>query len=74
MALDLPGHRCRIALLKRFCSSRAELREGFSSECASADAVLKPPFVITQVVVLAIFILIALIAVIKFRPGTSVRV
>jgi hypothetical protein len=32
------------------------------------------PFVITQVVVLAVFILIALIAVIKFRPGTSVRV
>jgi hypothetical protein len=32
------------------------------------------PFVITQVVVLAIFILIALIAVIKFRRGTSVQV
>jgi hypothetical protein len=39
MALDLRGHRCRIALLKRFCSSRAELREGFSSRCASSDAI-----------------------------------
>ena len=34
----------------------------------------EPPFAITQVVVLAIFILIALIAVIKFRPSTTVQV
>jgi hypothetical protein len=41
---------------------------------ALAPTQSEPPFVITQVVVLAIFILIALIAVIKFPPGTSVRV
>jgi hypothetical protein len=34
----------------------------------------EPPFAITQAVVLAIFILIALIAVIKFRPRTTVQV
>jgi len=34
----------------------------------------EPPFAITQAVVLAIFILIALIAVIKFRPAKAVRV
>jgi hypothetical protein len=34
----------------------------------------EPPFAITQVVVLAIFILIALIAVIKFRPSTTAQV
>src|SRR5690349_3320074 len=39
MALDLRDHRCRIALLERFCSSRAELCESFSSECFSSDAV-----------------------------------
>jgi hypothetical protein len=41
---------------------------------ALAPTQSEPPFVITQIVVLVIFILIALIAVIKFRPGTSVRV
>jgi hypothetical protein len=41
---------------------------------ALAPTQSEPPFMITQVVVLAVFILIALIAVIKFRPGTSVRV
>jgi hypothetical protein len=34
----------------------------------------EPPFAITQAVVLAIFILIVLIAVIKFRPITTVQV
>ena len=34
----------------------------------------EPPFAITQAVVLAIFILIALIAVIKFHPPKAVRV
>ena len=34
----------------------------------------EPPFAITQAAVLAIFILIALIAVVKFRPVTKVRV
>jgi hypothetical protein len=33
-----------------------------------------PAFAITQAVVLAVFILIALIAVIKFRPAKAVRV
>ena len=32
------------------------------------------PFAITQAAVLVIFILIALIAVVKFRPATTVRV
>lgn len=40
---------------------------------ALAPTQSEPPFAITQVVVLAIFILIALIAAVKFRPGTSVR-
>jgi hypothetical protein len=39
---------------------------------ALAPTQSEPPFAITQVIVLAIFILIALIAVIKFRPGTTV--
>ena len=34
----------------------------------------EPPFAITQAAVLAIFILIAFIAVVKFRPVTTVRV
>jgi hypothetical protein len=41
---------------------------------ALAPTQSEPPFAITQAVVLAIFILIALIAVIKFRPGTTVRI
>lgn len=40
---------------------------------ALAPTQSEPPFAIMQVVVLAIFILIALIAAVKFRPGTSVR-
>jgi hypothetical protein len=39
---------------------------------ALAPTQSEPPFTITQAVVLAIFILIALIAVMKFRPGTTV--
>ena len=34
----------------------------------------EPPFAITQAVVLVIFILIGLIAVVKFRPISAVRV
>ena len=41
---------------------------------ALAPTQSEPPFAITQAVVLAIFILITLIAVVKFRPGTTVRV
>jgi len=41
---------------------------------ALAPTQSEPPFAITQAVVLAIFILIALIAVVKFRPGTTMRV
>src|SRR6476620_9872722 len=40
---------------------------------ALAPTQSEPPFAVTQVIVLAIFILIALIAVIKFRPGTTVE-
>ena len=40
---------------------------------ALAPTQSEPPFAITQAVVLAIFILIALIAVVKFRPGVTVR-
>ena len=38
---------------------------------ALAPTQSEPPFTITQAVVLAIFILIALIAAMKFRPGTT---
>ena len=41
---------------------------------ALAPTQSESPFAITQAVVLAIFILIALIAVVKFRPDTSARV
>ena len=41
---------------------------------ALAPTQSEPPFAITQAVVLAIFILIALIAVVRFRPGTTKRV
>jgi hypothetical protein len=41
---------------------------------ALAPTQSEPPFAITQAVVLAIFILIALIAVVGFRPGTTKRV
>ena len=41
---------------------------------ALAPTQSEPPFAITQAVVLVIFILIALIAVAKFRPATTVRV
>jgi hypothetical protein len=41
---------------------------------ALAPTQSEPPFAITQAVVLVIFILIALIAVITFRPATTVRV
>ena len=41
---------------------------------ALAPTQSEPPFATTQAVVLAVFILIALIAVFKFRPGTVVRV
>ena len=41
---------------------------------ALAPTQSEPPFAITQAVVLLIFILIALIAVVKFRPVTTVRV
>ena len=40
---------------------------------ALAPTQSEPPFAITQVVILVIFILIALIAVVKFRPGSTVR-
>jgi hypothetical protein len=39
---------------------------------ALAPTQTEPPFTITQVVVLAIFVLIALIAAIKFRPSMTV--
>ena len=41
---------------------------------ALAPTQTEPPFAITQAVVLAIFILITIIAAVKFRPGTSARV
>ena len=41
---------------------------------ALAPTQSEPPFAITQAVVLVVFILIGLIAVIKFRPLTEVRV
>jgi hypothetical protein len=41
---------------------------------ALAPTQTEAPFALTQAVVLAIFILIALIAVIRFRPGTTVQV
>lgn len=37
MALDFCDHRCRIALLKRLCSSRTELRENLSSQCVGSN-------------------------------------
>ena len=40
---------------------------------ALAPTQSEPPFAITQAVVLAIFILIALIAAIKFRPTKAAR-
>jgi len=40
---------------------------------ALAPTQSEPPFAITQAVVLVIFILIALIAVVRFRPVTTVR-
>jgi hypothetical protein len=70
MALDLRDRRDRIALSKRFCSSRAELYKG-SGPLAPTQS--EPPFAITQAGVLVIFILIGLIAVAKFRPITAVR-
>ena len=42
-----------------------------SALTALAPTQSEPPFAITQAVVLAIFILIALIAVIKFQPGVA---
>src|SRR6266516_3142695 len=39
MAMDLRDHRDRIALFQRFCSSRAELHEGFGPQCFGSDAV-----------------------------------
>ena len=63
----------RIALFERFCSSRAELRES-STFNVLAPTQSEPPFAITQAVVLVIFILIGLIAVVKFRPITAVQV
>ena len=41
---------------------------------ALAPTQSEPPFATTQAVVLAVFILIALIAMFKFRPGTVVKV
>ena len=41
---------------------------------ALAPTQTEPPFALTQAVVLAIFILIAIIAAVKFRPGTFARV
>jgi hypothetical protein len=41
---------------------------------ALAPTQSEPPFAITQAVVLVIFILIALIAVVKFRPISAARV
>jgi hypothetical protein len=41
---------------------------------ALAPTQSEPPFAITQAVVLAIFILVALIAVVGFQPGTTKRV
>src|ERR1700758_1949392 len=40
---------------------------------ALAPTQTEPPFALTQAVVLAIFILIAIIAAVRFRPSTSVR-
>ena len=40
---------------------------------ALAPTQSEPPFAITQAVVLAVFILIAVIAIVTFRPGTAVK-
>ena len=40
---------------------------------ALAPTQSEPPFAITQAVVLAVFILIAVIAMVTFRPGTAVK-
>jgi hypothetical protein len=69
MALDLRDHRCCVALSQRLRFGGTELHEGFGSH-ALAPTQSKPPFAITQAAVLAIFVLITLIAVIKFRPPT----
>src|SRR5262245_27719530 len=45
-----------------------------SARYALAPTQSEPPFAITQAVVLAVVILIALIAAVKFRPATAVRV
>jgi hypothetical protein len=41
---------------------------------ALAPTQTEPPFAITQIAVLAIFILIAIVVVITFRPAKDVRV
>lgn len=41
---------------------------------ALAPTQSEPPFAITQAVVLAVFILIAVIAIVTFRPGAAVKV
>ena len=45
-----------------------------SALTALAPTQTEPPFAITQAVVLAIFVLITLISVIKFRPPNTARV
>ena len=69
MALDLCDHRDRIALFKRLCCFME-----VAALNALAPTQSEPPFAITQAVVLMIFILTGLIAVVKFRPLTAVRV
>jgi hypothetical protein len=73
MALDLRNHPVASLYLNVFVLVVQSFVK-VSALNALAPTQSEPPFVITQAVVLVIFILIALIAVVTFRPGTTVRV
>ena len=64
MALDLCDYCCRVALFVLVVQSFVKV----SALTALAPTQTEPPFAITQAVVLAIFVLITLISIIKFRP------
>ena len=69
MALDLRDYCCRASLYLNVFVLVVQSFVKVSALTALAPTQSESPFAITQAVVLAIFILITLIAVIKFRPG-----
>jgi hypothetical protein len=67
LALDLCGRRFPCSLFQCLCGNRAVF-EKIPALKAVAPTQSEPPFKLTQLVVLALFVVLAFVAAIRFRP------